>query len=159
MISRSRPVCACLQQAGQAVSLLLVLTLTAPLSAWAAAPEVAVTDGRMQFIMSGRPAAGYFTLKNQGQTQLSLTGASAPDCGTVMLHRSTSQGGMARMEMVGSVNVPPGGTVQFAPGGYHLMCMEPRGTLLTGKGTETVTLRFANGGDVETPFAITGPAR
>jgi copper(I)-binding protein len=120
-------------------------------------PDVAVTAARMQFVMAGRPAAGYFTLKNQGQTQLSLTGASAPDCGSLMMHRSTSQGGMSRMEMVDSIRIPPGGTAQFAPGGYHLMCMEPRGALLSGKGTEPVTLQFAGGARVEAPFVITGP--
>jgi periplasmic copper chaperone A len=58
--------------------------------------------------------------------------------------------------MVASVPVPPQGSVRFAPGGYHLMCMQPSGALLTRSGTETVTLHFADGGSVTAPFAIQG---
>jgi copper(I)-binding protein len=108
----------------------------------------------MQVIMAGRPVAGYFVLKNNSDTQLSLTGASAPDCSSLMLHKSSNQNGTERMEMVSSVRIPMNGTVRFAPGGYHLMCMDPKGALLSGKGTETVTLQFADGGTLQAPFAI-----
>lgn len=124
--------------------------------AWGASPDVAVTGGRMQVLLPSRPAAGYFTLANHGNTPLVLSGASAPDCHGLMLHRSTTEGGMDRMTMVASLPVPTHGSVVFAPGGYHLMCMEPSGALLSQKGTETVTLRFADGNFVSAPFAIEG---
>ena len=110
----------------------------------------------MQVLLPSRPAAGYFTLENRGNTPLVLSGASAPDCQSLMLHQSTTEGGVARMAMVASVPVPPHGSVSFTPGGYHLMCMQPSGALLTHTGTETVTLRFADGDTVSAPFAIQG---
>jgi hypothetical protein len=122
----------------------------------AAQPDVTVTQGRIQVLLPSRPAGGYFTLENHGDTQLVLSGASAPDCQSLMLHRSSTQGGMASMAMVARVPVPPHGSIQFAPGGYHLMCMEPSGALLTHTGTETVTLHFADGQSVTAPFAIQG---
>jgi hypothetical protein len=134
----------------------LLAALAAACPAWAAAPDVAVTDARMQVLLPSRPAAGYFTLQNRGSTPLVLSGASAPDCQSLMLHQSTTSGGMARMGMVASAPVPAHGSLRFAPGGYHLMCMQPSGTLLTHKGTETVTLTFADGGSVSVPFAIQG---
>ena len=125
-------------------------------AARAASPDVAVSGGRMQVLLPSRPAAGYFTLENRGNTPVELSGASAPDCQSLMLHKSTEDGGMARMAMVASVPVPPHGQISFAPGGYHLMCMQPSGVLLTHKGTETVTLHFADGGSVGAPFAVQG---
>jgi periplasmic copper chaperone A len=136
-----------------------VFATLAPLTAFAASPEVAVTDGRMQVLIASRPAAGYFTVHNNGAQSLSLVGAQAPDCSSVMLHHSSEQGGMARMEMIDSVLVPPHGSVSFQPGGYHLMCMDPSGALLTGSGTETVTLKFADGGTTQAPFTIVKAGR
>ncbi len=43
----------------------------------------------------------------------------------LMLHQSSNKGGMSGMDMVDKVIVPAGGTVRFAPGGYHLMCENP----------------------------------
>ena len=60
---------------------------------------------------------------------------------------------MSRMAMAGPVTVPPGGAVTFAPGGYHLMCMEPSAEIKPGS-TASVTLTFANGSSVTAPFAV-----
>ncbi len=122
----------------------------------AAQPDATVTGGRMQVLLPSRPAGGYFTLRNNGATPLVLDGASAPDCQSLMLHQSQTEGGMASMSMLGSVPVPPSGSVTFAPGGYHLMCMNPTGALLTHAGTETVTFHFADGATLSAPFAIEG---
>lgn len=124
-----------------------------------AAAGVSVSDARLQVLIAGRPAAGYFTLRNNTSAPLSLTAAAAPDCAALMLHRSDTSGGMARMDMVDAVAVPPHGMVRFAPSGYHLMCMNPTGPLLTHAGTEPVTLTFAGGGTVEVPFRIEGVRR
>jgi copper(I)-binding protein len=134
----------------------LLIALAATPAASAASPDVTVTEGRMQVLLPSRPAAGYFTLENRGNTPLVLSGASAPDCQSLMLHQSTTEGGVARMAMVASVPVPPHGSVRFTPGGYHLMCMQPSGALLTHTGSETVTLRFTGGDSVSAPFAIQG---
>lgn len=122
-----------------------------------AAPNAAVTDGWFRALPSNLPAGGYFTLHNKGSSTLTLNGAASQACGMLMLHRSTEMGGMSHMEDVSSVDVPPGGEVKFAPGGYHLMCMNPAAEMKPG-GTVKVTLKFANGETLESDFAVRNAA-
>jgi periplasmic copper chaperone A len=137
------------------ILLVFGLLLMAPV-ARAAPSDAVISGGRMQVLLPSRPAAGYFTLENRGDGPMVLNGASAPDCQSLMLHRSSTEGGMSTMAMVAAVPVPPHGSIRFAPGGYHLMCVEPTGILLTRQGNETVTLHFVGGGSVSAPFAIQG---
>ncbi len=118
--------------------------------------DVEVRNGKISVVMYSRPAAGYFELDNHGSVPLMLTAASTPGCGSLTLHRTTNEGGTARMEAVKQVAVPAGGSVQFKPGDYHLMCLQPAQSLKPG-GTTPVTLRFADGGSETTQFAVVGP--
>ena len=158
LLGRNKPPHVRLSPARSCAAALLIALAAAP-PTWAASPDVTVTQGRIQVLLPSRPAAGYFTMENRGNTPLVLSGASAPDCRSLMLHQSTTEGGVARMAMVASVPVPPHGSVSFTPGGYHLMCMQPSGALLTHTGNETVTLRFADGDTVSAPFTIQGVGR
>ena len=99
------------------------------------------------------PAAGYFTIHNSGNSEVSLTGASSNACGMLMLHKSSSGGGMAGMSDVESVSVAAGHTVSFAPNGLHLMCMDPTPELKHGA-TVPVTLQFAGGKTVTAGFVV-----
>jgi copper(I)-binding protein len=106
-------------------------------------PSIAVTEPTLRLI-PGVPAAGYFMITNNTTAPLVLSGAQSADCSAVMLHRSSTTGGMARMEDVTSVTIAPGQSLSFAPGGYHLMCMRPSARLHVG-GKATITLKFGNG--------------
>lgn len=106
-------------------------------------------------MLPSRPAAGYFTLSNTSAKDRTLVGAETPACGKLMLHRSIHQGGQDRMEMVSSAPVPGHGTVKFAPGGNHLMCLSPTADVAPGHAL-TVTLRFADGGTLAVIFAVRG---
>ena len=94
--------------------------------------------------MPSLPAAGYFTLINTTAAPARLVGAASPACGTLMLHKSVSGNGEENMLMVPGVTIPAHGRLQFAPGGYHLMCMSPGPAMTPGKSVP-VTLRLANG--------------
>jgi copper(I)-binding protein len=118
-------------------------------------PGVAVHDPWMRSIIPSRPAAGYFALTNDSGTAMSVVGASSPGCGMLMLHRSVSQGGQESMMMVKSVPLPAHGSVAFAPGGYHLMCMQPTDAVKPG-GAVPVTLRFGNGDSLTATFPVRG---
>lgn len=95
------------------------------------------------------------TLQNTSSSPAILTGASSPACEMLMLHRSETGGGRDKMVHVASVAVPPHGVLSFAPGGYHLMCMQPR---MTPGGSVHVTLTFQDGGTVGAVFPVFGPA-
>jgi copper(I)-binding protein len=118
---------------------------------------VVVKDPWMQSIIPSRPAAGYFTLSNATARPATLVGAASPDCGMLMLHRSSRMNGEEHMAMVQSIVVPAHGAVKFAPGGYHLMCTEPSKALKPGASVP-VTLRFADGSTVTASFPVRGAA-
>jgi copper(I)-binding protein len=117
------------------------------------AVDVQVSDAWFRALPAKVPAGGYFTLRNSGAGQVVLTGAQSPACSMLMLHRSSQSGGMSRMEDVASMPVAPGQSVKFAPGGYHLMCMNPSPDMKPG-GSVTVTLRFSDGNTATTAFAV-----
>ncbi len=112
-----------------------------------------VSDAWIRALPAGLPAAGYFTLHNTASKEVALTGAASPACGMLMLHKSDESNGMGSMQDVQRVTVPAGGTVKFAPGGYHLMCMNPAPALKPGASV-TVTLSFSDGGKSAVPFAV-----
>jgi len=118
---------------------------------------VTVSNGWIRLLPAGLPAAGYFDLHNRGDKSVSLTGVRSPACGMLMLHKSDNSGGMEHMMDVASVDVAPGATLKFAPGGYHLMCMDPSPALKPGAHV-AVTFGFADGTKVTSEFAVRNAA-
>ena len=67
------------------------------------------------------PAAGYFTVHG-GPTTDRLMEVSSPMVIRIEMHDSMIKGGMSTMKPIdGGVEIPAGGTVEFKPGGRHLM--------------------------------------
>jgi periplasmic copper chaperone A len=139
--------------ASTAAAAILALAAMMP-GAAAQAPDGLTLSGQwFRFIMSSRPAAGYFDLSNSSATPATLTGASSSACGRLMLHKSVTKDGTESMVMVPKVAVPAHGSLKFAPGGYHLMCMQPAAAMRPGK-TVPVTLEFAGGKSLEANFPV-----
>lgn len=134
---------------------LFALVLLAAATVGAQADGVTVTDAWIRALPAAVPSGGYFTLRNGTTKPVTLTTAQSPACGMMMLHKSSGMAGMTSMEDVSEVIVPAGGTVKFAPGGYHLMCMEA--TLKPGQHIP-VTLNFRGGAKVTTMFAVRNAA-
>lgn len=97
---------------------------------------------------------GYFTLENLTSKPLSLTEVSSPDFGSVMMHQTVQQGGQESMQEVARIEVPARGSIEFKPGGYHLMLMQPRKDLSAGDSV-TLMLKFSDGSEL----AILAPVR
>jgi hypothetical protein len=123
----------------------------------ASAQHLNATNAWFRALPTGLPAGGYFTLHNSGTTPVELVAAESAACGMLMLHRSTEAGGISRMSDVNSVAIPPAGTIEFAPGGYHLMCMNPAAAMSPGKHVR-VTLIFADHTRLEVDFAVKSAA-
>jgi hypothetical protein len=58
---------------------------------------------------------------------------------------------------VTSVDVAPGATLRFEPGGYHLMCMDAKPMIKPGA-MVPVTLGFKNGEKLTVNFAVRNAA-
>ena len=71
----------------------------------------------------------------------------------LMLHKSTGGEGMSMMSDVTGVDVPAGGQIKFAPGGYHLMCMDPTPLMKPGAKVN-VTLIFADKSRMDVLFNV-----
>jgi periplasmic copper chaperone A len=133
----------------------LVWVLSLAPAAWGAG-GLTISDAWVRFIIPARPAAGYFTLHNTTANPASLVKASSPDCGMLMLHKTVNENGRESMVGVESVPVPAHGSVSFAPGGYHLMCMQPSAAVKRGNSIP-VTLSFDDGGTLKANFPVRGP--
>lgn len=99
-------------------------------------------------------AGGYVRITNAGATPDRLVAASIPLAGRGEVHEMANVGGVMTMnEVAGGLAIPPGGTVELKPGGYHLMFMD----LASGpKAGETVhgTLTFETAGKVDVVFRV-----
>ncbi|HSZ73529.1 MAG TPA: copper chaperone PCu(A)C [Rhizomicrobium sp.] len=119
----------------------------------AGADAATVTDAWFRALPAGLPSGGYFTLTNSGAQTISLTAADSPACGMLMLHKSSADSGMSMMSDVAKIDVPAGGAVKFAPGGYHLMCMDPTPQMKPGAKVP-VTLFFADKSKLQISFTV-----
>jgi len=70
--------------------------------------------------------AGYGVLHNVGDAPVTVTGAESADFGSASLHKSTNSNGMEHMQALGDITIAPGQRVTFAPGGNHIMLMQPK---------------------------------
>ncbi|MBV9571613.1 MAG: copper chaperone PCu(A)C [Alphaproteobacteria bacterium] len=114
---------------------------------------VGIANPWFRALPSHLPAGGYFELRNTGQWTANLTAVDSPACGMLMMHKSEQKSGMDTMTDVSSVEIPAGQTVKFAPGSYHLMCMEPGPTVKPGNSVP-VTLKFSDGSAATVRFAV-----
>jgi copper(I)-binding protein len=140
------------------LSLIALLAMTGVAAfnpAWAAPLDI--TDAWFRALPGKLPAGGYFTAQNNTRRDIAITGASSDACGMLMIHQSSNKGGMSGMDMVEKVNVPAGGKIAFAPGGYHLMCESPAPKMKIGAKVP-VLFSLSDGSAVAVGFTVKGAA-
>lgn len=135
---------------------LAVLVFSTLLSASVSAADVKVSDAWIRIVPGGAPAGGYFVLHNGAMQPIVLVGARSAAFGRVMMHKTAEEGGVSRMQPVERVEVIVGGKVAFAPGGYHLMLMQPNRKVEVGDQIN-ITLEFAGGQRFTSDFQVRGP--
>lgn len=137
--------------------LVLLVSLALVPAAYATdADHVRATHAWIRVLPGTLPAGAYVTLENDGDQPAALTGASSKAYGQVMLHHSSTQGGVSRMTMVDSLPVPAHGKAVLAPAGYHLMLMQPVAPVKPGTMVR-LQLKFSDGSTLPTDF-IARPA-
>lgn len=90
-----------------------------------------------------RVLAAYLDIENASDSTRTLLGVSSGAARAVEIHRSEIDQGMARMRRLEVLELPAGSRTRFAPGGLHLMLLEP--VPLTAGAEVPLTLRLDDG--------------
>jgi hypothetical protein len=88
--------------------------------------------------------AAYLEIENPTGRDIALVSVDSPTFAHVMLHRSVTVDGVARMLHKDSITVPAHSAVALEPGSYHLMMPAPPTHLVAGDKVQFV-LHFADG--------------
>lgn len=134
-----------------ALPLLLASLLMAGGAHASAASQVHASHGWIRVLPGDLPAGAYVTLQNDGDQSVALNGAHSATYAEVMLHHSSSAGGMSRMTMVDTLTVPAHGKAILAPAGYHLMLMKAATPVKPGD-TVRLILTFTDGSSLPADF-------
>jgi copper(I)-binding protein len=115
------------------------------------APPLVASDVVVKRPVPGmQMTAGYLTLHNNSGEDIEIGRVTSPQFGKVEMHETVIADGVASMSALGTVVIPAGSSLQFRPGGKHLMLMRP------GANLEQVTLEFYSGDTIV--LAVSVPA-
>lgn len=105
-------------------------------------------------LVDGGTGVAYFSITSKIADR--ITAVSSPRAKAVEIHESTAAGGMAGMQRRESVALAIGKTVEFAPGGYHLMVIQPEP--LGANATFPIQITLESGRVETVPFAGPPPS-
>ncbi|WP_339720883.1 copper chaperone PCu(A)C [uncultured Paraglaciecola sp.] len=84
--------------------------------------EVIVTNATVRLLPPGVPnTAAYFSIENRSDTKQILIAASADFAAKAEIHNHIMVNDMMSMQQQSEVIIQPGESVQFSPGGLHIM--------------------------------------
>jgi periplasmic copper chaperone A len=126
----------------------LLVGLILALTHLPAASDVVGVSTRDAWIRESPPGvaamAGYMELRNNTSRPQVLVAAKSSEFKSVMIHRTIVKDGMAGMVHASRVELAPNANLIFAPGGYHLMLMNPKRTL-RARDSVVIALEFGDG--------------
>jgi len=114
-----------------------------------------ITAPAIRATLPNQPVAGGFMIvTNTGSVADSLVGGSAEFAADVQIHEMAVENDVMKMrELSRGLEIPPGGSVELKPGGYHVMFMKIAEPMKDGE-TRTVNLVFEKAGTVEVEFDV-----
>jgi copper(I)-binding protein len=97
---------------------------------------------------------GFLVITNTGTTPDRLIAAKSSAAGKVEIHEMKMDGNVMRMrEVEKGIEIPPGGSVELKPGGYHIMFMGLRAPF--EKDTNVpATLVFEKAGSINVELSV-----
>lgn len=105
---------------------LLVLTALLIAACGAPKPPLVASDVEITRPLPGRHmSAGFLVLTNNTDEDIRITRVSSPQFGSIQIHETTIEDGIARMRELPALIVPAGSSVTLERGGKHLMLMRP----------------------------------
>lgn len=102
---------------------------------------------------TAQSGAGYLVITNNGETADRLIQVEA-DFPRVMMHETKTENDVATMVHLDSIDIPAGETVEFVPGGKHVMFMGLGGDPFEIGEEINVKLVFENAGEVDVVFNV-----
>jgi periplasmic copper chaperone A len=104
---------------------------------------------------SAENGVGYMTIKNNGNTPDRLIGGSVDAADHFELHVTIIENGIAKMRELKDIEIKPGQTIEFKPGGSHVMFVDLKHPLSKGEHV-TGTLIFEHAGKVQIEYSVEG---
>jgi periplasmic copper chaperone A len=117
------------------------------LSACNAATGIQVSNAWARTASKDGNGAVYFLLQNHSAAADELTGASSDSAVSVEIHESRMEGDVMKMQQLMSVPLAGKASIEFAPGGYHVMLIGLKQDLEIG-GQIELTLHFKEYQDI-----------
>ncbi len=99
--------------------------------------------------------AGYANLANRGDARLVILAVESTAFESSSVHETVIVDGMSRMRELGRIDLDPGASVELAPGGKHLMLMQPSQPLAAGARV-AMTFVMADNSRVDAEFVVRG---
>jgi copper(I)-binding protein len=99
--------------------------------------ELVVSDATVRLLPPSLPnTSAYFSIENRSQQTEVIIGASAAIADKAEVHNHLMVNDMMRMERQSEVEIAPGQTVIFKPGGLHLMLFGLKQPLQEGQNVD-----------------------
>jgi copper(I)-binding protein len=138
-----------------AVVLLAATFVATPASAADCKPVV--TGGWLRLPPVSMPMlAGFGTIRNDCAEAVTIVAASSPAFADVSIHETRIVDGVSRMRAMPELVVAPGTSATLAPGGLHLMLMQPRAELQAGDKVG-IDFELKGGGVLRGQFEVRKP--
>jgi periplasmic copper chaperone A len=141
-----------------AFAALLPTILAAPLQADDVKPgDLVITQPWSRATPGGaKVAGGYLTIENKGAIPDRLVSGSTKAAKKIEIHGMALNNGVMTMRPIdGGLIIEPGTSIKLAPGGYHLMFLEPGSPFKQGD-TVAVALAFEKAGEIKVLFDVQG---
>lgn len=120
--------------------------------------EIIVTDATVRLLPPGVPnTAAYFSIQNQSDTSQILIGATADFATKAEIHNHILVNDMMSMQQQSEVVIQPGESVQFAPGGLHIMIFGLKTPLREGQSVE-ISLQTKGGESISITAKVARPS-
>ncbi|WP_423414889.1 copper chaperone PCu(A)C [Hyphomicrobium sp. B1] len=97
---------------------------------------------------------GYLTITNTGKEPDTMTGGTFEGAGNVEIHEMKMDGDkMLMRQLKDGLEIKPGETVKFSPGGYHLMFTGLKTPIAQGPNIKG-SLTFKNAGTIDVTYKV-----
>jgi hypothetical protein len=113
-----------------------------------------VHDGWIRLMPGGMAMlAGFGRIDNPCRSAVDIVAASSQAFADTSLHETRIEAGISRMRPVPELHIAPKSSAVLAPGGLHLMLMQPTTTLKAGDRV-TITFALRDGRSLSGSFAL-----